>query len=84
MIRSVASSDITIIKSSAIYAAKAESILDVPVVLLSINPQNNGEVFPEIISIFPNQDVFARKIPSLMLLKMKGPTTLLKRLIGIN
>ena len=84
MIRSIASSDITIIKSAAIYTAKDASILDVPIVLSSINPQNNGEVFPEIISIFPNQDVSIRKIPSLILLKMKGPTTLLKRLIGIN
>jgi len=64
MIRSVSSSDKTIIKSAATYAAKAASILDIPVVLSSINPENNGDVFPEITSIFPNQEIFARKIPS--------------------
>jgi nicotinamidase-related amidase len=64
MIKSVSSSDKTIIKSAAIYAAKAASILEVPVVLSSINPRNNGEVFPEITGLFPNQEVFARKVPS--------------------
>jgi nicotinamidase-related amidase len=53
-----------IIKNAAIFAAKAASILDVPVVLSSINPHNNGDVFPEIAEIFPDQEVFARKIPS--------------------
>jgi nicotinamidase-related amidase len=64
MIKSVASSDKTIIKSAAVYAAKAAKILDVPVVLSSINPKNNGEVFPEITGLFPDQEVFARKVPS--------------------
>ena len=60
----LASGDKTIIKNAAIFAAKAASILDVPVVLSSINPQSNGDVFPEITEIFPDQEVFARKIPS--------------------
>ena len=64
MIKSVASSDKTVIKSAAVYAAKAAKILDVPVVLSSINPKNNGEVFPEITGLFPDQEVFARKVPS--------------------
>jgi nicotinamidase-related amidase len=64
MIKSVASGDKTIIKSAAVYAAKAAKILDVPVVLSSINPKNNGEVFPEITGLFPDQEVFARKVPS--------------------
>jgi nicotinamidase-related amidase len=64
MIKSVASSDKTVIKSAAVYAAKAARILDVPVVLSSINPKNNGEVFPEITILFPDQEVFARKVPS--------------------
>ena len=64
MIKSVASGDKTIIKSAAIFAAKAASILEVPVVLSSINPQYNGDVFPEIIVLFPDQEVFAREIPS--------------------
>ena len=64
MIKSVSSGDKTIIKNAAIFAAKAASILDVPVVLSSINPNSNGDVFPEITEIFPNQEVFAREIPS--------------------
>lgn len=38
MFASVASGDKTIIRNAAHYAAKAASILDVPVVLSSINP----------------------------------------------
>ena len=64
MIKSVSSGDKTIIKNAAIFAAKAASILDVPVVLSSINPNSNGDVFPEITEIFPDQEVFAREIPS--------------------
>ena len=64
MIKSVSSGDKTVIKNAAIFAAKAASILDVPVVLSSINPHSNGDVFPEITEIFPDQEVFARKIPS--------------------
>jgi len=64
MIKSVATGDKTVIKSAAVYAAKAARILDVPVVLSSINPKNNGEVFPEITILFPDQEVFARKVPS--------------------
>ncbi len=64
MIKSVASGNKTIIKSAALYAAKAAKILDVPVILSSINPKNNGEVFPEITGLFPDQEVFARKVPS--------------------
>ncbi|VVB68966.1 Isochorismatase family protein [uncultured archaeon] len=64
MIRGVGSGDKTIIKAAAIGAAKAASILGVPVVLTAINPQFNGEFFPEIAKLFPNQEIFARKIPS--------------------
>jgi hypothetical protein len=64
MFKSVASGDKTRIKKAAICAAKAASILDIPVVLSSINPQYNGEFIPEITSLFPNRVVFARKIPS--------------------
>ena len=45
-IKSVSSGDKTIIKNAAIFAAKTASILDVPVVLSSINPHSNGNVFP--------------------------------------
>lgn len=64
MIKSVASGDKTIIKKAALLAAKAASILNIPVVLSSINPEHNGDVFPEITSIFPDQEVYAREIPS--------------------
>ncbi len=63
MFKGVASGDKTIIKNAAIGAAKAASILGIPVVLSSINPKFNGEFIPEITSLFPGQEVFARKIP---------------------
>lgn len=64
MIRSVASGDKTVIRAAAFGAALAANILGVPVVLSTINPKHNGEFFPEIAKLFPNQEVFARKIPS--------------------
>ena len=64
MFKGVASSDKTIIKCAAICAAKAASILGVPVVLSSINPKSNGDFIPEITGLFPGMEVFARKIPS--------------------
>jgi len=64
MFRSVSSGDKVIIKNAAICAAKAASILEVPVVLSAINPKSNGEFIPEIVTLFPNVTVFARKIPS--------------------
>jgi len=64
MIRSVASGDKTIIKGAAVGAAKAASILGIPVVLSAINPKSNGAFFPEISGLFPGLDVFARKVPS--------------------
>jgi nicotinamidase-related amidase len=64
MFRSISSGDKTIIKSAAVCAAKAAKILGVPVVLSSINPKLNGEFIPEIAQLFPNQEVYARKVPS--------------------
>lgn len=64
MFKSVSSGDKTIIKNAAVCAAKAASILGVPVVLSSINPKYNGDFIPEIAELFPKQEVFARKIPS--------------------
>ncbi len=64
MFKSVASGDKTIIKQAAIGAAKAASILGIPVVLSAINPKYLGEFIPEITGIFPNQEVFARTMPS--------------------
>jgi nicotinamidase-related amidase len=64
MFKSISSGDKTIIKAAAICAAKAASILGVPVVLSSINPKSMGDFIPEIAKLFPEQEVFARKIPS--------------------
>lgn len=64
MFKGVASGDKALIKAAAVGAAKAASILNIPVVLSSINPKFNGDVIPEISGLFPGQEVFARKMPS--------------------
>ncbi|MGD1060139.1 MAG: isochorismatase, partial [Methanomassiliicoccales archaeon] len=64
MIRGIASWDKVTIKEAAYCAAKAASILSVPVVLSAINPKLNGEFFKEISALFPNQEVHVRKMPS--------------------
>ncbi len=64
MFKGVASGDKTIIRNAAYCAAKAASILDIPVVLSTINPQSNGNFIAEIAALFPNQEIFARKVPS--------------------
>ena len=64
MFKGIASGDKARIKNAAIGAAKAASILGIPVILSTINPKFNGEFIPEITSLFPEQEVFARKILS--------------------
>ena len=64
MFRSIASGDKVVIKNAAVGAAKAAKILGVPVVLSSINPKLNGDFLKDIAQLFPNQEVFARKVPS--------------------
>jgi hypothetical protein len=61
MFEGIGSGDRNIIKNNVIFAAKATTILDVPVVLSSINPRSNGNVFPELTKIIP--EVFDRKVP---------------------
>jgi nicotinamidase-related amidase len=80
MFKSVSSGDKTIIKNAAIGAAKAASILGVPVVLSSINPKSLGEFIPEIAKIFPNQEVFARKIPSFDAFEDESTTNAVKKI----
>jgi len=63
MFRGVGSGDRTSIANSAIAAARAASILDVPVVLTSIYPQGNGDFIKDITGLFPKTEVFARKVP---------------------
>lgn len=64
MFSGVGSGDKAIIRSAAYCAAKAASILDIPVVLSAINPQNLGEFIMDITALFPGQDVYARTMPS--------------------
>lgn len=64
MFKGVASGDKSIIKQAAVCAAKAASILRIPVVLSTINPKYNGECIPEIKTLFPGQKAFSRKILS--------------------
>ncbi|HWQ20886.1 MAG TPA: isochorismatase family protein [Methanotrichaceae archaeon] len=80
MFKSIASGDKTIIKSAAIGAAKAASILGIPVVLSSINPKYNGNFIPEISGLFPNQEVFARKVPSFDAFEDEGTWSAAKKL----
>jgi nicotinamidase-related amidase len=63
MFKGVASGDKTIIRNAAYCAAKAASILSIPVVLSAINPAGNGEFMPEITRLFPGQEAYARKVP---------------------
>ena len=63
MFAGVASGDKTIIRNAATCAAKAASILGVPVVLSAIGPQRNGEFMADVTKIFPGQEVFARAVP---------------------
>lgn len=64
MFAGVASGDKTIIRNAAYCAAKAASILNVPVVLSTINPQHNGSFLADVTKLFPDKEVFARAVPS--------------------
>jgi nicotinamidase-related amidase len=64
MFSGVGSGDKTIIRNAAYCAAKAATILDVPVVLSSINPANNGNFIADVTSLFPGREVYARPILS--------------------
>lgn len=64
MLNGIESGSRTTIKAAAVAAAKAASILDVPIVLTSIHPEGNGDFLKDISGLFPGQEVFARKMPS--------------------
>ncbi|HEY9755151.1 MAG TPA: isochorismatase family protein [Oculatellaceae cyanobacterium] len=64
MFKGVASGDKARIKTAAVCAARAAKILDVPVVLSSIDPKLNGEFIKEITDLFPGVVVPAREVPS--------------------
>jgi nicotinamidase-related amidase len=79
MFKSVSSGDKTIIKGAAISAARTARILGVPVVLSAINPKAMGEFIPEIATLFPNQEVFARKIPGFDAFEDEGTLNAFKK-----
>ena len=64
MFKGVGSGDKMVIRTAAYCAAKAASILGIPVVLSTINPKGNGEFIGDIAALFPGQEIFARKVPS--------------------
>jgi len=64
MFRGVGSGDKATIRAAAYGAAKAASILGIPVILSTINPKGNGEFIADIAGLFPGQEIFARKVPS--------------------
>lgn len=64
MFRGVASGDKMVIRTAAYGAAKAASLLGIPVVLSTINPKNNGEFIADIAALFPGQEIYARRVPS--------------------
>ena len=78
MFKGVGSGDRTTIKNSAVAAAKAASILDVPTVLTSIHPEGNGEFIKEIAGLFPELKAIARKIPSFDALEDKAVLSAVK------
>ncbi len=84
MIKSVSSGDKTIIKNAAIFAAKAASILDVPVVLSSINPHSKGMCFQRLLKFFRIKKCLQGKFQVLMHLKMIELLMRLKKQIGIK
>ncbi len=64
MFKGVASGDKPRIRNAAICAAKAAKILDIPLIMSTINPQTKGVFMKEISDLFPGQEIFARKMPS--------------------
>jgi hypothetical protein len=62
MFKGVGSGDRNGIANSAIAAAKAAKILNVPTVLTSIWPEGNGEFIKDITDLFPGQEVILGKL----------------------
>ncbi len=83
MIKSIASGDRLSLKA-VVFAAKSASILGVPVVMSSINPKNNGNVYPKLQNYFQIMKYLQGKFRVLMHLKIKQLMMLLKKLIKIK
>jgi nicotinamidase-related amidase len=79
MFKGVASGDKSRIKAAAVGAAKAAKILDVPVVLSSINPKLNGVFIKEITDLFPGIEVSEREVPSFDAFEDKGTADAVKK-----
>ena len=63
MFAGVASGDKTIIRNSAYCAAKAATILNIPVVLTTINPEHNGNFSSgRSPRLFPGQEAISRSV----------------------
>ncbi len=63
MLYGVESGDRTLIQNSVLALAKGAQILNIPTVLTSIGEKINGQFMPEIVEMFPDTHVIARKMP---------------------
>lgn len=61
LIEQVDSGDKTEIKNAVIACAKASSILKVPIIITTLNGEENGEIISEISDIFPGKDIIKRQ-----------------------
>jgi nicotinamidase-related amidase len=63
MLYGVESGDRTLIHNNVLALAKGAQILNIPTVLTSIGEKVNGQFMPEIVEMFPDTHVIARKMP---------------------
>ena len=63
MLYGVESGDRTLIQNSVLALAEGAQILNIPTVLTSIGEKINGQFMPEIVEMFPDTHVIARKMP---------------------
>lgn len=63
IINGIASGDRTEIKKAVVASARAAGILNVPIVMTSINTKENGEVIKELRDLFPGKEVITRLLP---------------------
>lgn len=61
LISGIHSSDKESIKTAAVSSAKAAVLLNVPVILTSVDAEENGEYYNEIRKIFPDQEIISRQ-----------------------
>ncbi|MFZ0011753.1 MAG: isochorismatase family protein [Halobacteriota archaeon] len=63
MLYGVESSDRTLIQNNVLALAKGAQVLNIPTILTSIGEKLNGQFMPEIVEMFPDTRVIARKVP---------------------